>query len=113
MASWQDFALVSRGACVVGVSEHSRQCLAIDRSCLLLGSSTCGEAPIGELVTEFLDRVAASGEKLERMGDQGSAVLVDRDGANLSPFAAVDDVEVPNGCTSERAALLCLLAHLV
>jgi hypothetical protein len=51
--------------------------------------------------------------QFEPQPDEGSALGVERDSADLTVVEAVEDVEVAQGCSAKRATVTSLLPHLV
>ncbi|MBB5083760.1 hypothetical protein HNR40_009265 [Nonomuraea endophytica] len=107
-------ALVSDEAQVVAVSEHVSDLVDGDQgACGVSLGGLHAEACVGEGVGDVLEAVSAGGVQLERHLDQGGAVGVEGDRADLAAFMAFAHVEVSDGGASDAAAVDDLLAHLV
>nr|WP_062950481.1 hypothetical protein [Brachybacterium sp. sponge] len=106
-------ALVADLAEEVAVAEHLLDLGVRDRP----GGTALGGAgakpPVGELFGDVLERLVACGVQLEGELDERRAFGIDLDGVDLPAIDIFGDVEVPDGCTAEGAAVLGLLAHLV
>ncbi|WTI33028.1 hypothetical protein OH817_03915 [Kocuria rhizophila] len=106
-------ALVADFSEVVAVAEHLLDLGVRDRP----GGTSLGGAgakpPVGELFGDVLERLVACGVQLEGEFHERRAFGIDLDGVDLPAVDVLGDVEVPDGCAAEGAAVLGLLAHLV
>ncbi|MCX2746246.1 hypothetical protein OOZ51_00265 [Arthrobacter sp. MI7-26] len=98
---------------VVAVAEQPREVRWGNSPGRTLGTWLGRETAVFHGFGEVGEGVVAGGVELKGLPDERAPDFVNRDGADFPSFEVLADVEVADGSTADRAALLRFLGHLV